>query len=733
MNLQKRIAPLLLLAATVIISLFVAKVQAQDKPQPAKPGQDDDVIRVSTTLVQTDVMVFDKQGKFVEGLKPEQFELKVNGKPVPISFFELVTTGSAQEKAQLEAARRGQPATAMGEKPTTTITPPPGRSIFLFVDDFHLDGESLIRTRKTLLNTIDKEITANDRALITAASGQLGIQYLTTDKEALKATVARIAPRAGIKQISERPAMSEYAAAAIIRGDHQVIDYYVEYEMKFGQLQTGGAELPDASGTKAAAAEVVKSRAENILNQTTPVAAATLSALESFVRELADVPGRKLLFFLSDGFVIENERSMSYQRLRAATQEAARAGVVIYALNTRGLVAGGFDASDGSGFDSRMVNAVYGADSNAQDVLYTLAADTGGTALVNNNDLNFGVRRALDETSKYYLLAWRPLAEIAGGENIKKIDLAITGRPELKVKTRRFLANAVASALVASNAPAAAPGAALPNAALMTALGSEAPQTGVPTSLVLVYKSAGSAKFALTASMQVPSSALSFADLNGKSTATLDVAGVVLDQMGNRVGSFNKTVAIAADSNVIDPNRKLVFYNYEFNVPSGKYRVRLGLRDAKSGLIGSAAQAVEIPEIANGKLALSSLMLNEQLEADDEDAPTEKTGARKGVAQRFGRGSHLRFLTYVYNAQPVAANDNEPDINVDVKILRGNQPLLSPAMRQMEIDSKDATSLPFAAEIPLDGLQPGAYILLVTVTDATTKASTSQRVAFIVE
>ncbi len=704
---------------------------AQDKVQQPKPAQDDDVIRVATTLIQTDVGVFDKQGKFVEGLKPEQFQLKVNGQPVTISFFELVTTGSAEEKAQLEAARRSQPATAMGEKPPVTITPPAGRSIFIFVDDFHLDAESLIRTRKTLVNTIDKEITANDRALVTAASGQLGVQTLTTDKEALKATVARIALRTGIKQTSERPPMSEYAAMAIERGDRQVTDYYVEWELKYNSARPSGS-TDIVSEARTTVAEQVKSRAETILDKSTAIAAATLSNLESFVRELSSVPGRKLLFFLSDGFVLENERSMTYQRLRDATQQAARAGVVIYPLNTRGLVTGTLDASDGRGFDPRLVNVTYGADASEEDVMYTLAADTGGTALINNNDLNVGVRRALEDTSKYYLLAWRPLQDVANGKNIKRIDLTIAGRPDLKVKTRRYLADSVAGALAASSAaPATAPAGPVPNA-LMAALNSDAPQNAIPAALVLVHRNAG-ANSTLTTSLQVPTSSLSFETSNGRSQAALDLAGVVMDQAGKQVATFNKTIAVSSDSNVIDPNRKLLYYNYDFTLPPGSYRVRLGVRDAKSGLIGSTGQAVDIPDTANGKLALSSLLLNEQLEAEDEETTTETTAPRKGVAQRFARNANLRFLTYVYNAKPVAASDNEPDLDVDVKIFRGTQPMLKPALRPIEIESKDLRNFPFGGEIPLDGLQPGEYTLVVTVTDQTTKASTSQRALFIVE
>ncbi|HEV7799315.1 MAG TPA: hypothetical protein VGO73_14240, partial [Pyrinomonadaceae bacterium] len=163
-------------------------VNAQEQSPSPKPPQEDDVVRVSTSLVQTDVMVFDKQGKFVEGLKPEQFQVKINGAPVTISFLELVTTGSAEEKAQIAAARAGRPLTVTGEKAPSPITAVEGRSLFLFVDDLHLDAESLMRTRKMLSNTID-EMTVNDRAVVVTSSGQLGVQNLSSDKAAIKAVI----------------------------------------------------------------------------------------------------------------------------------------------------------------------------------------------------------------------------------------------------------------------------------------------------------------------------------------------------------------------------------------------------------------------------------------------------------------------------------------------------------------------------------------------------------------
>ncbi|HZF40929.1 MAG TPA: hypothetical protein VE715_19055, partial [Blastocatellia bacterium] len=73
-------------------SVLAPAISAQTKPE--KPPPQDDVVRVNTELVQTDVMVFDKKGQFVDGLKAEQFALKIDNKPQPISFFERVASGS---------------------------------------------------------------------------------------------------------------------------------------------------------------------------------------------------------------------------------------------------------------------------------------------------------------------------------------------------------------------------------------------------------------------------------------------------------------------------------------------------------------------------------------------------------------------------------------------------------------------------------------------------------------
>ena len=110
------------LLAVVCLFLLVLNAHAQKKkptPTPTPtPVEQDDVVHISTELVQTDVTVFDKDGKFVSGLKPEEFELLIDNKPQPITYFESIVTGGKAEEARLRAAggkKGSQPAPVEGE------------------------------------------------------------------------------------------------------------------------------------------------------------------------------------------------------------------------------------------------------------------------------------------------------------------------------------------------------------------------------------------------------------------------------------------------------------------------------------------------------------------------------------------------------------------------------------------------------------------------------------------
>ena len=131
---------LFLLTTATCLVLFPSLAFSQTKPEPT--GEAQDVIKFETSLVQTDVMVFDKNGRFVDGLKPEQFQLKINKNPREISFFETITSGGSTSKR--EDLTSEQPGEGVTLRPDAQR-----RSVIFFVDDLHLAPDSLVRTRKS--------------------------------------------------------------------------------------------------------------------------------------------------------------------------------------------------------------------------------------------------------------------------------------------------------------------------------------------------------------------------------------------------------------------------------------------------------------------------------------------------------------------------------------------------------------------------------------------------------
>src|SRR5258708_5506367 len=179
---------LLVLCLAALFSLPNRSAIAQ---QPAKP-QADDVVRVNTELVQTAITVVDKKGHFVDGLERGQFELTVDGKSRPISFFERVTAGSDRE-AQLTTRNNADASTAAPLPNRATVR---GRTIVFFIDDLHLSPDSMNRTREVLRHFLDHEMSSRDSVAIASASGQVGfLQQFTNNREVLNAAIERLLPR----------------------------------------------------------------------------------------------------------------------------------------------------------------------------------------------------------------------------------------------------------------------------------------------------------------------------------------------------------------------------------------------------------------------------------------------------------------------------------------------------------------------------------------------------------
>jgi hypothetical protein len=132
----------------------------------------------------------------------------------------------------------------------------------------------------------------------------------------------------------------------------------------------------------------------------------------------------RLAFFISDGFLADSgpRGRVSRDRLSRITDSARQSAVVVYTIDAKGLVSGALDATGETPFDpdGRLESAQLRAIAASQDPLNALAADTGGRALRNQNRFDIFVNDALDERSRFYLIAWVPETENASNEKTEE-------------------------------------------------------------------------------------------------------------------------------------------------------------------------------------------------------------------------------------------------------------------------------------------------------------------------
>lgn len=713
----------------LISSLLLTPIAFSQEAQ--KPA--DDVIRITTELVQTGVVVVDKQGRFVEGLKPEQFLLKVDGQPMTPSFVEHVIAGTTREqKVETSGANPAAP---------TTVSSPSyrGRTIIFFIDDLHLSADSVQRTRKGILEFVENEMSIEDQVAVASPSGQIGfLERLSDVKGVVRAAVNRLNHKPYSVRDHEQIPMTEFQALRIEEGDTAASDYFVTEMMKANNFKVPGGLGPPTGGptgrpleqksnmsgmTPEAARRVVKDRASFLLRQSESVTTGTLSSLESLMRSVSQAPGRKLVFLISDGFFMNDRSTGMGEKIHRIADAAVRGGVIVYSLDARGLISmidAGSNRTDPLGQLSR---ANVGEFAASQAGLNALADNTGGK-LFSNTPLTSALDQALKETSNYYLVAWRPNTEAQKSANFKRIEVSIVGRPELTVRLPRgFFAvepktddkrNETAEAANANAKPV--------EAALISALAAPTARTGLPTKLSVSFIDVPGSGPVMTAATQMATDVLGYG-ADGKQPAAIDLAGVVLNDLGKQAGGFKTRINVNPLSATATVQNPTVQYSHKLPLKPGIYQVRVAGRDDKSGRVGSAAQWIDIPDLSSKKLTLSSLLVGGEFIGASRDVSQEQMVF--SVDRRFAQGSQMTFLTMIYNA------GTAPRLDSQIEILRGGQRIIASPVRPIVIDDKtDLARIPYGATVALRTLPPGRYVLRVTVNDRNANTSAVNQVLF---
>src|ERR1043165_2299466 len=634
----------------LLIALVCANAPAQTTQKPQ-----DDVVRVYTELVQTDVMVFDKSGKFVKDLKADNFELRVDGKPREIQSFEQISAGS-NEESQLAAARG---ATSVNLKRPVPLDR--GRIVFFYVDDLHMDTAGMQATRKTISAFIEKEMGQNDQAAITSASGQLGfLQQLTNDRLVLRTALDRLKPKNFDTRDAARPPMNEYQAILIERRDPDVLEIFIDEMLR---------QNPGMSREQADA--MLQSRASALLAYTATLTRNSLLGLKTLVKNARNLPGR-------------------------------------------------------------MDRSTHSELWESQNGMNALAADTGGKAIFNTNDLRQGLAPALKETSNYYLIAWKPDAESQKQSRFRNVEVKLLNHPDYTVRVRKgyFDLDATTPTAAKGNTETtqSAP------AKLRASLAAPYPERALPILITADYYDVAGKGPIVNTAIQVPGEFLVFGPQpDGKIQAVVDLTGIVLDDKGNVKTNFIERIVTTAPNLESTKNfQNDILFTYPTQLTPGLYQVRVAARDDKGGKAGSANAWIEIPDLTKKKLAMSSLLLGERTQSTltNVSSPSAANPVALSASHSFRRESTLRFLIFAYNSEPSPA-DQKPDVAVQVQVVRDDQPVLTTALRKLNVDGvADLARIPYAAEIPLTELTPGRYLLQVTLIDRVSKQSTSRQTHF---
>ncbi|HYO91819.1 MAG TPA: VWA domain-containing protein, partial [Pyrinomonadaceae bacterium] len=166
----KHSSPALLLILSLIVTAF-GQTPGRQVQQPQ--SEQDDVVRITTNLVQIDAVVTDKKGLQVTDLKAEDFEITEDGRPQQISNLSYVSTPvppAAPPEAPAVVDKNAPPVPPVPLKPEQVR-----RTMALVVDDLGLSFESVHYVRRALRKYVDEQMQPGDMVAIIRTGGGIGV------------------------------------------------------------------------------------------------------------------------------------------------------------------------------------------------------------------------------------------------------------------------------------------------------------------------------------------------------------------------------------------------------------------------------------------------------------------------------------------------------------------------------------------------------------------------------
>lgn len=722
-------------------SVFAAAQQTS----PTPPVPDDQIVKISTNLIQIDVTVTDKGGKVVTDLNPADFEIFENGEKQRISNFSFIskivggTTAGDIGSGNVSAT----PAGGVRRLERGDVR----RTVAIVVDDPNLSFVSIYYTRKALNKFVDEQMQPSDLVAIVRTGGGVGaLQQFTSDKRLLHAAIDKLhwnpLGAAGLDSLS-----------SVGQNPQDMTERFNTESDAIANAAAGSTDIPrkapimkeNVSDKKRTDYDVSKNANEQEIGLYAQVSLGTIKYIVSGMDQL---PGRKMMMLFSDGISIGNESNKSrtssvYGFLQDVVDYANRSSVVVYTFDTKGLRSLSIQAADSTyevidGHREQKEREREADFKSGQEGLVYFANQTGGKALLDSNDMNGGIQRALDEQAGYYLLAYQPDAETfnASERRYNKLEVKVR-RPGLKVSYRSGFFS-TPSAPVASTQAAT-------DQAIAKALVSPFVSNDIALAANALYANDPTDGPYIRSFLHIDAKSLKFTDdAEGWKKATFDVAAVTFGDNGVPVENANSTYTIKTKGATYDAMLQKGFV-YTLIVPvkrPGIYQYRVAIRDVATGKIGSASQVVEIPDVSKRKLTMSTIAVEDVSMNTWQYITQGKVGNGPGqikiastllydtVLKQFPAGTVLRYGFEVYNAKRDGSQVSR--LETQAKIFQNDKAVVEGNINKFEAAMQQSAPNPRVSGAILlkDTLLPGGYVLQINVRDTLSKQVTTQLFPF---
>lgn len=705
-----------LLSACLLPTAAAAQTAAPSRAtQPQQQG-DEEVVRITSALVQTDVVVTDKNDRIVEDLKLSDFEVYENGKRQELRFMEFVNV-AGERRTEGTRPGGGLPETARIERDLTARDV--RRVVAFVVDDLTIPFQDMVTVRRTLRDFVDNKMEQGDLVAIVRTLGGKGmLQQFTADRQLLRRAISQLNASA-----SQYSAFNNPDQAVLTKEDLTPLE---------GEVSEGLERIMNA--------EINNDLSRGVADETTRLTRGLigLTTANGVIDGLREIPGRKSLVLFSAGVPVlkagaidsqgvpigviggasgglYNNINVALNRLR---DNAVRSGVVINTMDPRGLGAQrgvrGFQDTPGQsalgagnpGFGrgvSNIEQAIMGQPLSAgseQLSLRALSDATGGVSVVNTNDFKEGLDRVLAHTRGYYVLAYAPAERF--DNKFRKLDVKVR-RDGLRVfKHTGYFAREDAAG---GGAPRTKEEQVL--AAVRSPLARRELEISSNLSLRMVPPRGAD----LGINLLVDPKSLNFAQADGKYTTKFDVVGFVYDELGKLRGGFSETVNASLTPEKYQEALKTgLSYSASTQLPPGYYQLKAVVREEGSGNLGSFSRYVEVPDLSKGRLTMSSVFLHAVDPAGGAAAqPLPLTALR-----RLPRRQDLRYSAIVYNAKQ---SGGKPQLTSQTIISRDDKVIFRGPEHPAVPRAADASQVVLVEQIGLPKVAPGRYVLTLVIND----------------